>query len=771
HKFDAISTKDYYALSGFLKSSRRQEAFLDPDGEILATTEKMEVVKEQADKTLRAEMFKLSRGIQAGWPVFLAAARDAIWPELSDESPENNGSLTERVALIAATRGLDAEALGAWVAALTDEDVAKPSHPMHGWWELSNTTDGNMSERFQQFGKRQQQLVARSLENQEKVPLMTDFSGDDFGDWFVTGDAFGKSPTQSGQWDGQLRRTNLAPAGVLHSGQLAKSHQGVLRSPSFILKHPQILYRLATQQANDASVLGENVQIRVICDSFFMDVHNGLLFEGFAFSPNTKGEWTWHRQAGDIGRYLGHRVHIEILDYGDGWLAVDEIRFSDGELPAEVMSPVVEKLVMGEPIQSRKDLDLAVAGLFRESLKNWSQGAASPAQTDWVRWAVSKKLVEIPAVARESLEIASQQLDDLAESLPSPTRVLAMADGNGQNRALYVRGNHKTLGEKVPRRLLTALGGAQNGIAAQGSGRLQLARQFVDPQNPLLSRVFVNRVWHHLFGRGIVASVDNFGVLGERPSHPQLLDYLAARFVTEGKTLSGEEGFGWSVKSLIREMVLSQTYRMSSRPDASASQVDPANQWLHRQRVRRLQGEVIRDAILAGSGRLDVKMFGSSVPVHVTPFMQGRGHPGSGPLDGEGRRSIFLSVRRNFLSPMMLAFDTPQPFNTQGRRTVSNVPAQALILLNDPFVIDQGKVWARRLLKERETSTRDRIRSLYVQAFGRPPTEEERTSAHEFVQVQSGEYGIELAAAWRDERIWADLCHVVMNTKEFIYLH
>ena len=170
---------------------------------------------------------------------------------------------------------------------------------------------------------------------------------------------------------------------------------------------------------------------------------------------------------------------------------------------------------------------------------------------------------------------------------------------------------------------------------------------------------------------------------------------------------------------MIRQLVLSRTYRMSSRPSAEAVAADPVNVWLHSMRVRRLQGEAIRDAMLSVSGRLDTAYLGKSVPVYLSPHMIGRGRPKSGPMDGNGRRTIYIGVRRNFLSSMMLAFDTPQPFSTVGRRTKSNVPAQALILMNDPFVVGQAGLWAKRLLALEKLDTGGRISAMYRQAFGR----------------------------------------------------
>jgi hypothetical protein len=327
---------------------------------------------------------------------------------------------------------------------------------------------------------------------------------------------------------------------------------------------------------------------------------------------------------------------------------------------------------------------------------------------------------------------------------------------------VFLRGSPRRLGDVVQRRNLEALGGGESAIYDAGSGRLQLAEDWTSKGNPLLARVMVNKVWHHLMGRGLVSSVDNFGVLGEVPSHPELLDWLAADFRDQG----------WSVKKLIREIVLSQAYQMASQPNDAAAEVkDPNNIWWHRMNVKRLEGEAIRDAVLAVSGRLDTTLFGPSVPIHLTEFMDGRGRPGrSGPLDGAGRRSIYVEVRRNFLSPMMQAFDAPAAATTVGRRTVSNVPAQALILMNDPFVVEQARGWAERLLKE-EATVDQRLERIYQTAFGRSMDGMERENAQRFLRQQSVEYGLGEEAGQKDMRVWADFCHVIFNVKEFVFVN
>ena len=301
---------------------------------------------------------------------------------------------------------------------------------------------------------------------------------------------------------------------------------------------------------------------------------------------------------------------------------------------------------------------------------------------------------------------------------------------------------------------LEALGGTQQSAIPSGSGRLELARQIVDPARPLAARVIVNRVWQHLFGRGIVASADNFGVLGERPTNRELLDRLAGDFMRDG----------WSIKRLIRGLTLSSAYQASSRPTEAARQTDPDNLLLSHQAVKRLEAEVIRDNVLAASGRLNRRMFGVSTPIYLSEFMEGRGRPDTGSVDGDGRRSVYLSVRRNFLSTFFLAFDYPVPFTAVGRRSVSNVPGQALTMMNSPLVAGEARRWAERLAGE-PLEPSQRVEKLYLAAFGRRPSDLELLQAVEFLSTQAQRYGKGI-----DSDAWADLCHVLMNAKEFIFV-
>jgi hypothetical protein len=200
---------------------------------------------------------------------------------------------------------------------------------------------------------------------------------------------------------------------------------------------------------------------------------------------------------------------------------------------------------------------------------------------------------------------------------------------------------------------------------------------------------------------------------------------------------------------------------MSSTESEASGRVDAGNKWLQHMPVRRLEGEAIRDSMLAVAGALDLTMFGPSVPPHISAYQDGRGKPKPGPLDGAGRRSIYIQVRRNFMTPLFLAFDFPAPISTIGARTVSTVPSQALMLMNNELVAELAERWARRVLASAGTDPAVRIQRMYLEAFGRPAEKEEITRIESFVIGQG---------ARAETEVWADVAHVVFNTAEFVFI-
>ncbi len=334
---------------------------------------------------------------------------------------------------------------------------------------------------------------------------------------------------------------------------------------------------------------------------------------------------------------------------------------------------------------------------------------------------------------------------ELEKTIPAPERFLAVGEHAGRDLPVHARGDAtKPKTEREPRKYLEIAGDPK--AAKLGSGRRELAEALLSARNPLTARVVVNRVWHHLFGRGIVTTVDNFGVLGDKPSHPELLDFLAHR-------LTGEHR--WSLKKLIREIVLSRAFQIESGP---APQADAENRLLSRFPLRRLDAESLRDAILSVSGELDPKLGGPSIPTPHTLARSGSdsGHndPPNGPVDGDRRRSLYLATWRNFPAAFLEAFDRPPSTTAYGKRDVTSSPTQALALMNDPFVVGQAEAWGKRLSSV-PGSVEDRVKGMYEAAFSRSPSEAESKRAATVAKSENG---------------WKTLAMVIFNAKEFRYV-
>ena len=287
---------------------------------------------------------------------------------------------------------------------------------------------------------------------------------------------------------------------------------------------------------------------------------------------------------------------------------------------------------------------------------------------------------------------------------------------------VFRRGNQNDLGEKAPRRFLKVLSRSDRQPFARGSGRLELARAVADPDNPLTARVIVNRVWHHLFGRGIVETTSDFGARGAAPSHRELLDHLAATFVRDG----------WSIKRLIRRIVLSDVYQQSSAERKAALGKDPENKRLWRMNRRRLDFEAQRDSLLAVSGRLDMTVGGRSFLPASVPAVP--------------RRTLYSFVERQRALPSLRSFDMADPAQHTPKRHVTTVPQQALFMMNSPFVAEQARALAGGIAREPRGSDEDRIQSAYRRIFGRVPTPDEVRLGLEFLSKAENARSLESTA-------------------------
>ena len=302
---------------------------------------------------------------------------------------------------------------------------------------------------------------------------------------------------------------------------------------------------------------------------------------------------------------------------------------------------------------------------------------------------------------------------------------------------ILVRGDVANPGPKAPRHFLTVLGGGAT--FGQGSGRLELARAIADAENPLTVRVMVNRIWQHHFGRGLVGTPSNFGMLGERPSHPALLDHLARRFVAGG----------WSIKSLHRDILLSAAYQQDSRASARSAEVDPENRLLGRMNRSRLEIEAWRDAVLAVSGRLDDAVGGPSERIDAPE---------------NRRRTYYAAVSRHDLAPMLRLFDFPDPNITGAARVRTTVPLQGLVMLNDEFLIESARALAARVRTESKDDD-GRIRRAYALLFGRPATERELRIGRDYLAgAEPGE------TPPGDLSRWERYAQALLGTNEFAFI-
>jgi Protein of unknown function (DUF1553)/Protein of unknown function (DUF1549)/Planctomycete cytochrome C len=348
-----------------------------------------------------------------------------------------------------------------------------------------------------------------------------------------------------------------------------------------------------------------------------------------------------------------------------------------------------------------------------------------------------------PAAADEDLGSLEARMKRLRAAGPKRERFMSVEEVAAiRETRVHIRGSVHNLGAAVPRGFLqVACDGPSPAMPGRESGRRELAAWLASADNPLTARVIVNRAWHWLFGAGLVRTVDNFGTTGEQPSHPELLDDLAIRFMEDG----------WSIKAMVRRIVLSRTYRLAAADDPGLRQADPENRLLGRMNRRRLDAECLRDTILQVSGRLRFEMGGPSFPSELKEDYAYK--------DTGTRRSVYVPVFRNALPEIFQVFDFADPSMVVGRRDKSIVAPQALFLMNHPFVLEQAKQAARRLLAEPGLDDPERISRAFVLALGRPPTEAERQIAREFLATATA------------EDAWAGVFQALFASADFRYVN
>ena len=502
--------------------------------------------------------------------------------------------------------------------------------------------------------------------------------------WFKDGNGLRQGATAAGEFsialEGDRLLANLHPGGIF-TDLVSTADRAVLMSESFRCEGGVLWLRVAGGGGAAARYTVQNYP------------RTGTIHRFVELKADKDARLGW--RALDLDYWKGDDLHLEISTSADrpalanpdgrSWFGITEAFITHDKRPPS--GPVY-------PSQPGQD-----------AVRAWLEGRLTDAQAESLNHALQtgrlpNRFADIPGAAE-----LVRRYRDLEARLPRPTRAPGVLEGDARDAALFVRGNHKQPADPVPRRFLDGIDPTP--FQTSQSGRLELAERLVDPNNPLTARVIVNRLWHHVFGRGLVATPDNFGRLGEPPSHPELLDFLAAQFLADGG----------SMKRFIEALVRTRAFaRAASSP---GQEQDPDNRLLARWSVRRLEAEAIRDSMVQLSGRLDSTLFGKPVPGH------------------QPRRSVYVQVIRNRLDPFLTAFDMPVPSVPRGRRDATNVPAQSLALLNDPVIQGWAADWASRV--KMEAGDEARVRRLFREALGREPKAEELSASRRFLEGQKAQ--------------------------------
>ena len=751
HKLDPVPTADYYALYGILNSSRQLSRTLD----IGDSNQRIEASLGKLKSSIRKELARLWTRRSEQIPDYLLAVQAA-----------------QAVGVPAAARaaGLDPERLERWHRVLVKQS-ADPEGILYPWAAIAceaGLSPGQFSQAWSKMEIHYKREMAERKEfNRTHFLSFGDFRSGSLDGWRPEGLGLKRGAATDGTLtlgtDGSRVVSGVLSAG-LYSHVLSERLNGALRSPYLPKDKEFVSLRLMG---------GKLASRRTIVDHCIL---------GDDYKPLESDRLSWYRIP------IKHRdttfpVYIELVTKDGNPRIPERPRHLKGyteedfarpgsyfgisqavlhdieELPREELDYLAPLFQESSP-RSAEQLAGRYKAAFKRALTAWAKGKAGLSEVRWIDWLIGNDLLENRKDLSPRLNRLVSAYRNLESRLSKPRIISSMGDVDpGFDAPLLEKGDAKRPGDPVPRGYLTMLKASGSAFKTSGSGRRELAEIIASADNPLTARVMSNRLWHHVFGRGIVPTVDDFGRFGDKPTHPELLDYLASRFVKDG----------WSVKRLLRLLVLSETFRQSSRPSSQATKVDPDNRSLHHYPLRRLEAEVIRDTILSASGRLEPRLFGPS----IQPF---RDDPKdyrkllSGPLDGNGRRSLYLRVTRMESPPFLELFDFPAPSATRGRRDRTNVPSQALALLNDAFVVEQAGYWAERLLAEGDETVEARLQRMFRQALGRSPDSTELGRFRGAVSRLSALHGISEENILGEKKVWKDVAHAMFNLKELIYL-
>lgn len=668
HKFDPISQADFYKFYGVMVSSRPTTVNIDSP---------------EQQNLNRDEIDKLKGVIRTGFA--------AQWLDQVDVAI----GLLEKAEL----------------SKLDDK------HPLGAWERLRNLEPAEIQRQLNSMRAKYEADIGHNDQAKKKATFYADLSDQvTYDQWFRMGNGLDKKVSPAGSFalatEGDRVFRGIYPAGI-YSHLISDKHSGVISS----------IFHKAAGKGASIRAFGEDAIARFTIRSYPLE--NGLLHPWTRLKPTPgwMGMGKYEYWNGEKGYYQINTAADSTSNGGPerSWFGLLEVYAGNEGMIDEGASIVV--LPGSEMILNRESLLL----FYREALKNaitaWQEGSMTDIQAQLLDAFSSQGFLanEAPKLPT-NLKLLVETYRKLESEIRFPQRAPGVMEGEIWDQPMLVRGDHKKEEKPVLRGFLEIF--PSRPYPKSASGRMELANDILAETNPLAARVLVNRLWHHTFGRGIVASADNFGLLGSEPTHPHLLDYLAADF----------RGSGWSMKQLIRQLVMSRAFRSTSDSAAANDDKDQENLWLSYFTPRRLDAEAILDSIR---------------------FIASNEIP---------KRAVHTPMRRNDLDSFLAAFNLPIPTSTTGVRNSTNVPAQALTLLNGSIVGDAARQWSQRVRANRELATPEaKIDAIFRQAYARPPTPAEVADCLEFVNsaTTTPEAGDP----------YFRMTHAILNSKELIYVH
>lgn len=760
HKLDAISQQDYYSLLGVIRSSRLVSHGVDAPDVNASQMARMRDIKAALRKEIAATWLRdlplISRYMRA------AEAKQANLPTAAELA-----------------QGLDSQRLEKWVALLADDKLPFES-PFAAWRKffLVAADPTKFTAEWRTFVD---QTVKEDRErtefNSANFQTFADFRADQVGDWQIAGQGFvpgvaGRSGDFIVQSNGDSLIRSILPAGRF-TDSLSDKLNGTLRSVVIPTGKKRISFQVRGQRSSAVRLVSNNCQLNYIN---YRALKSSDL-QWITFTPPDDRESL--RTYAELMTMFDNPKFPDQLSAlgGDGdnyklpWdkaaenprsgFGITKVVLHDDPQPPKAEVSHLQRFVQsGTEPQTMADISDRYVRSLEQAIRAWAEDKSTDDDVQWLDPFVQRDLITNKVAQSPSCEDLVKQYRQADAELTLPRISLGISDGGpGFEQALFIRGDCDRPSEVTPRRYLEVLSKTPTLFTKAGSGRIELAELIATPTNPLTARVLVNRVWHHLYGTGLVRTVDDFGHVGELPSHPELLDHLATRFIEEG----------WSIKRLIRMLVLTRTFQMTNQPSTSAQEIDPQNRYLQHYPARRMEAEAVRDSILFASGRLDPTLYGMSIqPYREKEYADRRLFPG--PLDGNGRRSIYTKNNLMEGPKFLVAFNFPGGKVTQGRRDLTNVPAQALALLNDPFVLQQADVWAQQLIKRDNETIAMRIDRMVQIALSRPATNDEQQRFQQAIEQIAELHQVPMDAVLKNLEVWKEMSHILFNVNEFIYI-